>query len=392
MNEAKIHTKLVVVGGFLGAGKTSSIAQMAKLLLQAGKKVGVVTNDQGSQLVDTAFLKSMGLDVLEVTGGCFCCNFDEFTRKLQTMSENAPDLILAEPVGSCTDLVAAIIKPLHSSVHKRLHFKLLPLSVVLDPKRLSRLIREKKRLASADGKDAGVLNEINYLFSKQIEEADILVLNKIDTLTEAEKKQMLSFLETSYPGKEILAVSAREPSSLTPWLGRLMDLDPKDPGQSLDIDYQRYAKAEADLGWLNTSATLQTGALSSGPLQTEAENQDIDGNQFLLALAEALRDQMQDSPDLAHMKLYLSSEHEFCKLSCVSLQDGFSLDSSKKMSLPLRKDSSLIINIRAVSNPQRLAEITENTLKAVAESYGLTLSALSTEAFSPKEPKPTYRM
>ncbi|MBZ9686026.1 CobW-like GTP-binding protein [Clostridium estertheticum] len=50
-----VSAELIVVGGFLGAGKTTSILSIAKYLISSGKKVGIVTNDQGSELVDTNF-------------------------------------------------------------------------------------------------------------------------------------------------------------------------------------------------------------------------------------------------------------------------------------------------------------------------------------------------
>ena len=99
-------TKLIVIGGFLGAGKTTAIARLGKMLIDQGKKVGIVTNDQGKNLVDTNFLTSEGLPVFEVTGGCFCCNFDELTKKLEILADREmPDIILAEPVEAAQTLL-----------------------------------------------------------------------------------------------------------------------------------------------------------------------------------------------------------------------------------------------------------------------------------------------
>ena len=58
-------TDLVLVGGFLGAGKTSLLFEMAKRLNKQGKKVGLITNDQASELVDTSFLETND-DIVEV--------------------------------------------------------------------------------------------------------------------------------------------------------------------------------------------------------------------------------------------------------------------------------------------------------------------------------------
>lgn len=78
-----------------------------------GKKVVIITNDQGDALVDAELLRSYGWPVLEVTGSCFCCNFPSFIAKLKSLIETEePDVIIAEPGRSCTDLVATIFKPL----------------------------------------------------------------------------------------------------------------------------------------------------------------------------------------------------------------------------------------------------------------------------------------
>ena len=135
MLNAENKTNLVVIGGFLGSGKTTSVLNMARYLVCQGKRIGIVTNDQGSQLVDTQFLVQAGLPVLEVTGGCFCCNFDQFSEKLnQLAADQLPDYILAEPVGSCTDLMATIFKPLKAKYTQQ--FSLSPLSILADPKRV----------------------------------------------------------------------------------------------------------------------------------------------------------------------------------------------------------------------------------------------------------------
>ncbi|MGA2380559.1 MAG: GTP-binding protein, partial [Spirochaetia bacterium] len=102
-----------LVGGFLGSGKTTAILEASRLLIKRGVSVGVITNDQGSNLVDTAFLQSLGIKASEVTGGCFCCNLPDFQRMLEELQEiAAPQVVFAEPVGSCTDLVATVMKPL----------------------------------------------------------------------------------------------------------------------------------------------------------------------------------------------------------------------------------------------------------------------------------------
>ncbi|MGI9474090.1 MAG: GTP-binding protein, partial [Rubripirellula sp.] len=125
-------TRFVLLGGFLGAGKTTLIGELARRYIAAGKRVGIITNDQADNLVDTQNLKSQGFDVGEVAGACFCCSFDELVSTADRLSEeDAPDVLLAEPVGSCTDLVATVILPLQQRLGDR--FELAPFGVLLKP-------------------------------------------------------------------------------------------------------------------------------------------------------------------------------------------------------------------------------------------------------------------
>jgi G3E family GTPase len=131
--------RLACVGGFLGAGKTTALIEAARNLMARGLKVGVITNDQGGNLVDTALVRSQGLQTEEITGGCFCCRFTEFVKHASQMVErHHPDIILAEAVGSCTDLAATVYEPL-----RRLYaaeFELAPLSVFVEPDRIREML------------------------------------------------------------------------------------------------------------------------------------------------------------------------------------------------------------------------------------------------------------
>src|SRR4026207_1247801 len=78
--------RYIMIGGFLGAGKTTAIARLARYLTDQGLRVGLITNDQGSGLVDTAMLSARGFPVEEIAGGCFCCRFGSLTEAVQKLS------------------------------------------------------------------------------------------------------------------------------------------------------------------------------------------------------------------------------------------------------------------------------------------------------------------
>ena len=66
MNQA---ARYYMIGGFLGAGKTTAVAALAQHLTKRGVRVGLITNDQGSELVDTAMLRARGFNTEEIPGG-----------------------------------------------------------------------------------------------------------------------------------------------------------------------------------------------------------------------------------------------------------------------------------------------------------------------------------
>jgi G3E family GTPase len=365
-------TKLFVIGGFLGAGKTTSILSIARYLAAAGKKIAIVTNDQGSDLVDTNFLIKANLPVLEVTGGCFCCNFEEFTDKVNTLSENLiPDIILAEPVGSCTDLIATIFKPIKLNYTKQ--FSLGPLSIVVDPKRIKRLMMESYNSSS---ETASFPSEINYLFKKQIEEADVIILNKIDTLAQSEINSIIDFLKDNFHGVDVLSVSAKDSLGIDSWVSILNDLQ-FDLKPSLEIDYDTYAMAEEYLGWLNSSIILSSG-ITHNPMEFI--------NSFMTGIKEKL---LKDKMEIAHLKVYEVSEEDWAKASITSIYSE--IDFSKTLDKPINK-ANLIINARINSTPEELEPVIMNSLEAACRKFNINIDYIDTQCFKPGKPNPVYRM
>src|SRR5437016_11680873 len=165
--------RYIMIGGFLGAGKTTCVARLAQQLAAQGRKVGLITNDQGSDMVDTAMLRSRGFATEEIAGGCFCCRFNSLVEAADRLSAStAPDIFIAEPVGSCTDLVATVSYPLRRIYGE--NFSIAPLSVLIDPLRALRIFGLEK--------GASFSEKVIYIYEKQLQEANLIVINKIDLI------------------------------------------------------------------------------------------------------------------------------------------------------------------------------------------------------------------
>src|SRR5512146_1334089 len=92
-SQSRKRVRFLMVGGFLGAGKTTTIARLARHYLERGLKVGLVTNDQAFGLVDTQSLRAQGFQVGEVTGACFCCKFNDLVETAARLSaDERPDV------------------------------------------------------------------------------------------------------------------------------------------------------------------------------------------------------------------------------------------------------------------------------------------------------------
>lgn len=92
--------RLILVGGFLGAGKTTMLWETAQRLAGRGLRVGLITNDQAPELVDTAFLSRGDVKVAEVDGSCFCCNFQGLLGAMSKVRAEALETIVREVIVS----------------------------------------------------------------------------------------------------------------------------------------------------------------------------------------------------------------------------------------------------------------------------------------------------
>jgi Ni2+-binding GTPase involved in maturation of urease and hydrogenase len=354
--------KLHLVGGFLGSGKTTAIIQSAKLLMAEGRTVGVITNDQGKYLVDTAFFRLEDVPAVEVTGGCFCCNYDDLDGRLNQLVDTLhPDVVFAESVGSCADIVATVVRPLLELGKSGA----LPnsFSVFTD----GRLLR--RRLL---GQEMPFSDDVLYIYDKQIEEAGLVIINKSDLLTSAQTREVQQLLEMMYPGKPYLLQSSLTEAGVQPWLERIDSGGLELPGAHLEIDYARYGAGEAQLAWLDEELILDLP--DENP---RASLVDL----FRRILAEI---EMRGA-GVGHLKFILQSGNQGMKLSFPALEEpGW----ESRVPGVSGGRAALLVNAR-VEMP---AEELRGLLQKALEESGLEYAIGSTQAFHPGFPKPTHRL
>lgn len=364
--------RYIMIGGFLGAGKTTAVGKLARKLADQGKRVGLITNDQGRNLVDTAMLRAQGFATEEIPGGCFCCRFNSLVDASQKLTASTrPEVFIAEPVGSCTDLVATVTYPL-----RRLYgdnFTVAPVSVLVDP------VRAERIFGLAQG--GSFSEKVLYIYRKQIEEADLVVISKCDLLEAARLAALRQAIAAQYPQKEILTVSARSGTNLDEWFARLVSAE-QSASTAMQVDYQVYADGEALLGWLNCTVQL------SAP-------QPFDSAQLLRQLAGEIQQRLQNSQaEVAHLKMTLSPDASLAgEIAAVNLvRNDFVPELSYHLEEPV-KSGQLIINLRAEAAPAVLGAAVREGLAAAAQHFpNLTATLDHLEHFRPGKPTPTHRI
>ncbi|NDH11097.1 MAG: cobalamin biosynthesis protein P47K [Actinobacteria bacterium] len=362
-----------MTGGFLGAGKTTLLLRLGEWLTGRGLRVGLVTNDQAGGLVDTSLGRAHDLAVEEIAGGCFCCRFNSLLEAAEALGrEQAADILLAEPVGSCTDLVATVSLPLEQLHGER--FELAPFSVVLDPLRAARIL----------GLAAGprFSEHVEYIYRKQLEEAECIVINKIDLADEVLRTQLRQALAREFPTARLFELSAREGTDVHAWCEAMLS-ERSAAAAIADLDYDRYADGESLLGWLNADIRLAAHEAEQGG--------EFDGNDLLLELLTTIRGELAATGfEIAHLKATLSVEgddYELAAANLVRTDDAPTL--SHRLAEPI-DIGRLLLNLRAEADPDLLKQAIHRSLKTLADRCEVTVNHL--EHFRPGRPVPTHRL
>ena len=183
-------TKIDIVSGFLGAGKTTLIKKMVKEAYQ-GEKLVLIENEFGEISIDGGFLKDAGIQISEMSSGCICCSLvGDFGKALREVQEQfQPDRILIEPsgVGKLSDVIVAVENTVADIPDMRLN------SFVT--------------VADA-GKVKVYMKNFGEFYNNQIESAGTIILSRTQKLTQEKLEAAVALLREKNPTAAILT---------TPW-------------------------------------------------------------------------------------------------------------------------------------------------------------------------------
>jgi G3E family GTPase len=353
--------KFMVVSGFLGAGKTTSMLALTKYINSKGKKACIITNDLGMNQVDTHFSMKSDFSVTEISNECICYQMDNVVDRLNRLkrTEN-PDLIMSDIPGcgvGALDHVYHVLAKNHAN-----EFSLAPFSVIVDPKRLKMLMTHNV--------DKMLPDELSYLMEIQLKEADLILLNKVDLLSGAEVEEMLAYLKIVCPDTEIIPISARHETNIDKWASLALNEHAKlkdVPFESLD--QEKFLTAENMLVWYNRRFIAES-----------PNGSKKDMNIFISDLVECVREGLvKAGGNVPHLKIFANSGEDYTKVSLI----GVECEAEFAKTMKNQTDNvRVIINARAATDTKVLDSLMNEALVAAAEKSALNTSISFTECFS----------
>ena len=183
---------VIVVGGFLGSGKTTTIINMGKHLAEKEKKVAIIVNEIGEIGIDGDVIKRFGFDTKEITSGCICCSLKVGLRTTMNslVNEYKPDIIMIEPTGIA---FPNIIRNEVELMNLGEEVKIAPLVTLIDGSRFKQLMKEVKEFAM-----------------RQIIDAEILGINKVDLIEPIRIPILEASIQQLNPKAKVVLLSAKD--------------------------------------------------------------------------------------------------------------------------------------------------------------------------------------
>ena len=280
--------KVIIIGGFLGSGKTTTLLSLGRHMVEKGHRVAIIVNEIGEVGVDGETLSGSGLIAKELTSGCICCTLRismEYT--LQTLEEEYdPDVLIIEPTG--------IALPLQIKEHVALmglpDLSFAPVVTIVDASRFD-----------------VELSQVPKFITTQIEEAEVLCVNKIDLV---------------------------DRETLVSVTGRLMDLNPdalivEFSARRADAQFMRFIDLLAGEGTARQSDenrnSIELSQVSSYSGKYSIDTHGLDRNDvaaMILKVLEEVKEKIEliNPAFIGHVKISLSLGKDLVKGSLTSSQ------------------------------------------------------------------------
>ena len=334
--------KFVVVGGFLGSGKTTVLVRLGMYYSSLGKSVGIIVNEIGEIGIDGDVISQYGLETKEITSGCICCSLKTSLRAtILLMLENyRPDVIIIESTGVA---YPGAIRDEIMLMNLTIDYDMAPLLTLFDGSRFKQILKEIKNFAA-----------------QQLAEAEVIAVSKADLIDPSFLPIVEAAAQQMNPKAEIITLSSKDPESLAHLIGIL------ERNEDVGARLAELKKVVGnDGGLLMAGGKPKNTSISESGVGSFAVEYALDSNS-LTSLTDSdfekfVRDLMSDirqkvlekSPNfLGHIKLFLEVGSSLFKISLTTseeepIYDFISSSDSAKNETPNLKILSAVTGIES---------------------------------------------
>ncbi|MBZ3936425.1 GTP-binding protein [Methanimicrococcus blatticola] len=303
--------KIIVVGGFLGSGKTTALIRLGTYYSSIGKVVGIIVNEIGEIGIDGDVISQYGLETKEITSGCICCSLKTSLRAtLLSMIDNFhPDVVIIESTGVA---YPGVIRDEVMLMNLPMDYDMAPLLTLFDGSRFKQILKEIKNFAS-----------------QQLAQAEVIAVSKADLVEPSMLPIIESAVQQINPKAEIITLSSKNPESLA----HLIDiLERNEDIESRLAELKKVISNDGSL--LMAGGKPKDNSVEASGVGSFAVEYSLDQNNLNTLIESDLEkvvrdimslirsDVLEKSPDfLGHIKLFLESGSALYKISLTTAEE-----------------------------------------------------------------------
>ena len=324
--------QVIVVGGFLGSGKTTTIINMGKYLAEKGKKVAIIVNEIGEVGIDGDVIKRFGFDTKEITSGCICCSLKVGLRTTVTLLEKEykPDILMIEPTGIA---FPHVIRDEIELMNLGEQVKIAPLVTLIDGSRFKHLMKEVKEFAM-----------------RQIIDAEILVINKIDLIEPIRLPIIEASVQQLNPKARVVLLSGKDTGEKFENFMRIVLPDLEEVSERIP---RAKVTGEGELSAPEeTESSIEASKVGSYAAEFAVENENLSteaARELTTELINTIKAKvLKLNPEfVGHIKLFLDNGLETVKQSVTIYYEEPQEDriKSKEGAVPTLKILSAVSNV-----------------------------------------------
>ena len=347
-----ILLEVIVVGGFLGSGKTTAVIQIGKHFATQGKRVGIIVNEIGEIGIDGDFISQYGLQTKEITAGCICCSLKVSLREtiFMMLAGLEPDIVIIESTGLA---YPGVIRDEIMLMNLPEDFEMAPLLTLFDGSRFKQILKEIRKFAA-----------------NQLGEAEVIAISKSDLVDASLLPIIQEAVHQINPKATIVTLSSKNQDSMDQML-RILEGKSSSaaPSKSIGKDGSLLmaggavvdSVAESGVGTFSTEYFFEDAPVFSSPDAFFEETvRDM--------MSRIQKKVLSQSPEfLGHIKLFFEVGDALFKISLTTANEMPAYDFVKAADAqpkpPALKVLSAVTGIEAADLQKLIQETVETILE-----------------------------